>query len=227
VGTRHSITCESASRITWACVWEVTQGEYERVTGTDPSWCSRTGQGSTRAAGQDTSRFPVEQVSWEDAVEFCRRLSALLPEQSSGRVYRLPTEAEWEYACRAGTTTPFHFGSELNGGEANCDGNHPYGTGTKGRYLARPTTVGSYGANSFGLCDMHGNVWEWCLDWYGDYAVTSVDDPQGPTAGSYRVLRGGSWYSYSIGCRSALRSNLNPDSRYYCLGFRVVLPPGQ
>lgn len=196
-------------------VWEVTHGEYERVMGTKPSRFKTVSR-------QDTNRFPVEQVSWEDAVEFCRKLSALLPEQSSGRVYRLPTEAEWEYACRAGTTTPFHFGSELNGGEANCDGNHPYGTGTKGPYLARPTTVGSYGANSFGLCDMHGNVWEWCSDWYGDYAVTSVDDPQGPAVGSGRVVRGGSWHDSTGYCRAAARDRSTPGSRSDPLGFRVA-----
>jgi formylglycine-generating enzyme required for sulfatase activity len=145
-------------------------------------------------AGQDTSRFPVERVSWEEAVEFCRKLSALSAEQSAGRVYRLPTEAEWEFACRAGTTTPFHFGSQLNGREANCDGNYPYGTTTKGTYLQRPTTVGSYAANGFGLFDMHGNVWEWCSDWY-EVAIrdSPVDDPTGPTSGSLRVNRGGGW----------------------------------
>jgi len=154
-------------------VYEVTQGEYERVMGTNPSMFSQTGRGRDKVSGQDTSRFPVEQVSWEEAVEFCRKLSASSSEQSSGRVYRLPTEAEWEYSCRAGTTTPFHFGSELNGRDANCNGNSPYGTPTKGRCLNRPTTLGSYGANSFGLYDMHGNVWEWCSDWSGDYAATS------------------------------------------------------
>ena len=115
-------------------LYEVTQGEYERVMGTNPSAFSRSGDRSEQVSGQDTSRFPVERVSWEEAVEFCRRLSALPEERAAGRVYRLPTEAEWEFACRAGTTTPFHFGSQLNGRETNCDGNYPYGTTTKGPY---------------------------------------------------------------------------------------------
>jgi formylglycine-generating enzyme required for sulfatase activity len=203
-------------------MYEVTQGEYERVMGTNPSAFSRSGGRSERVSGQDTSRFPVETVSWEDAVEFCRKLSALSAEQSAGRVYRLPTEAEWEFACRAGTTTPFHFGSQLNGREANCDGNYPYGTTTKGTYLERPTPVGSYGANGFGLYDMHGNVWEWCSDWYAGYASTAVDDPTGPTSGSYRVARGGSWINYARGCRSALRLRLTPDPRISLLGFRLA-----
>ena len=205
-------------------MYEVTQAEYERVMGTNPSAFSRGGSSSAKVSGQDTSRFPVERVSWEEAVEFCRRLSALPAERAAGRVYRLPTEAEWEFACRAGTTTPFHFGSQLNGREANCDGNFPYGTTTKGPYLERPTTVGSYGANGFGLFDMHGNVWEWCSDWYGSgyYAESPVDDPTGPTAGSIRVIRGGSWLSHARGCRSASRYRRAPFYRNVYLGFRVA-----
>jgi formylglycine-generating enzyme required for sulfatase activity len=201
---------------------EVTQAEYERVMGTNPSAFSRSGDRSERVSGQDTSRFPVETVSWEEAVEFCRKLSAMPGERAAGRVYRLPTEAEWEFACRAGTTEPFHFGSQLNGRDANCDGNYPYGTTTKGPYLERPTTVGSYGANGFGLFDMHGNVWEWCSDWYDGYASTAVDDPTGPTSGSNRVLRGGGWHDYARRCRSADRSRHTPDYRISKLGFRLA-----
>ena len=200
-------------------VYEVTQGEYEQVMGTNPSWFPRTRQGSTRASGQDTSRFPVEQVSWEDAVEFCRRLSASLPEQSSGHVYRLPTEAEWAYACRAGTTTPFHFGAELTGREANWSGR---AITSKGINFKRPTIVGLFSLNSFGLYDMHGNVSEWCSDWYGDYSATSLDDPQGPTAGSDRVIRGGCWIDGAGDCRSAYRNGHAPGLRYDFLGFRVA-----
>jgi formylglycine-generating enzyme required for sulfatase activity len=195
-------------------MYEVTQAEYERVMGTNPS-------GFKTVAGQTTSRFPVEDVSWNDAVEFCRKLSALPGELSAGRVYRLPTEAEWEYACRAGTTTPFHFGSQLNGWEANCDGNDPYGTTTNGTYLERPAAVGSYGANGFGLCDMHGNVWEWCSDWSDDYATTAVDDPTGATSGLVRVSRGGGWHAGAGGCRSAYRWHA-PANWGGSLGFRLA-----
>ncbi len=176
----------------------------------------------------DTSRFPVEEVSWEDAVEFCRKLSALAGERSASRVYRLPSEEEWEYACRAGTTTPFHFGSQLNGREANCNGDYPYGTSAKGTNLQRPTNVGSYTSNFFGLYDMHGNVWEWCQDWYGNYPSGSVTDPTGPTGASDRVFRGGCWFSIARYCRSALRYWFTPTFRLYILGFRVALvPPGE
>jgi formylglycine-generating enzyme required for sulfatase activity len=136
----------------------------------------------------------------------------------------LPSEAEWEFACRAGTTTPFHFGTQLNRREANCDGNYPYGTTMKGPYLQRPTTVGSYGANGFGLYDMHGNTWEWCSDRYASdyYAFSPVDDPVGPTSGSARVVRGGSWFSWPVLCRSAYRFRLDPSNRRDNLGFRLA-----
>src|SRR5690606_10225748 len=139
--------------------------------------------------------------------------------------YRLPTEAEWEYACRAGTTTPFHFGSQLNGDEANCDGTLPYGTTVEGPHLRRPTKVGSYAANAFGLYDMHGNVWERCADRYGDDPATMVQDPQGAQSGSTRVIRGGSWDAGARSLRSAYRSWRLPESRYRDLGFRVALNP--
>ncbi|MCL4204939.1 MAG: formylglycine-generating enzyme family protein [Pirellulaceae bacterium] len=206
-------------------VQEVTQGEYERVMGTNPSWFSRTGQGGNKVSGRDTRSFPVESVSWEAAVEFCVRLSRLAAEQKLGRVYRLPTEAEWEYACRAGTTTPFHFGSQLDGREANCNGNYPYGTTVTGPFLMRATAVGHYGPNGFGLYDMHGNVWEWCRDWYGNYATKQVDDPTGPALGGYRVVRGGSWDVYAAFCRSAVRNGYAMDFLSRDLGFRLALRP--
>jgi formylglycine-generating enzyme required for sulfatase activity len=203
-------------------MYEVTQAEWEAVMGNQPSYFSRGGDGKDIVSGLDTSRFPVESVSWEEATEFCRKLGA-----REGKPYRLPTEAEWEYACRAGTTTPFHFGSTLNGDNANVDGRYPYGTMTKGRYLERPTDVGSYRANAFGLHDMHGNVWEWCSDWYDeDYYSTSAasgPDPTGPSEGSYRVYRGGSWDDYAAGCRSAYRYGYAPTRRWDDLGFRLAL----
>ena len=203
-------------------VYEVTQAEYESVMGTNPSWFSKTGSGKSGVSGMDTSKFPVETVSWDDAQEFCRKLSA-----KDGVTYRLPTEAEWEYACRAGTTTPFHFGSTLNGDKANVDGNFPYGTTTKGKYLERPTTVGAYAKNDFGLYDMHGNVFEWCEDTYDESAYGkrsgTTSDPKVTSGSEYRVLRGGSWYFYSQLARSANRNYSTPDDRdYNNSGIRVV-----
>jgi len=205
-------------------IYEVTQAEYQQVMGKNPSSCSPTG--ATRYTAADTSRFPVESVSCQDAVEFCRRLSELADEKLANRTYRLPIEAEWEFACRAGKMTPFHFGSTLNGQQANCNGQYPYGTGIKGPYLARPTTVGSYTPNAFGLYDMHGNVWEWCADAYGDYQVGSpTDDPKGPETDSNRVLRGGGWSFRSQYCRSAFRDRYSPLGRISYLGFRVARSP--
>jgi formylglycine-generating enzyme required for sulfatase activity len=162
---------------------------------------------------------PVVNVSWNDAAAFCQWLSG-----KDGKSYRLPTEAEWEYACRGGTTTPFHFGAQLNGREANCTENYPYGTKDKGPYRRRTADVGSYAANSFGLFDMHGNVWEWCSDWYDSayYSASPMDDPTGPASGTTRVDRGGAWVSVARLCRSATRSSNSPSSRYGSLGFRVV-----
>jgi formylglycine-generating enzyme required for sulfatase activity len=204
--------------------YEVTQAEYRQVMGANPSRFSRTGSRSRLVTRQDTLRFPVENVSWNDAVAFGRKMSAR--ESQTGRVYRLPSEAEWEYACRAGTTTPFHFGSILNGREANCKGNsHPYGTSEPGPFLNRPAVVGSYIPNSFGLYDMHGNVWEWCQDWCdADYYHGSpLDDPLGPTSASYRIYRGGTWCNIAWVCRSACRNGGAPSSRLGSLGFRVAI----
>ena len=163
--------------------------------------------------------LPVEQVSWEDAVEFCARLS-----QKTGKAYRLPTEAEWEYACRAGTRTPLAFGETITPEFVNYDGNYPYGNAPKAEYREKTVPVGSLGvANGFGLYDMHGNVWEWCHDWYGPYRSEPATDPQGPSTGQYRGLRGGSWVLSGFYCRSACRVNHVPGPRYYDIGFRVVV----
>lgn len=147
-------------------IYPVTQSEYEAVMGRNPSYFSAAGQGKERVAGMDTRGFPVEYVSWHDASEFCKKLTEMDESLPEGWEYRLPTEAEWEYACRAGTTTPFHFGSTLSSYQANFNGDHPYGDAPKGPYLKRTCEVGSYKCNGWGLYDMHGNVWEWCLDWY-------------------------------------------------------------
>ena len=206
-------------------LYEVTQGEYEKVMGTNPSYFSHAGDGAGSVAGIDTNKFPVESVSWTDALEFCRKLSKLPEEQKAGRQYRLPTEAEWEYACRAGTTTPFHFGSVNNGREANIDGSYPFGTTTKGPYLKRPTTVGSYAPNAFGLHDMHGNVWEWCQDYFDEkyYAKHVETDPKGPSSGNqFVVMRGGAWHSTGSYVRSAVRSRFSLSFEDNFIGFRVV-----
>jgi formylglycine-generating enzyme required for sulfatase activity len=211
-------------------VYEVTQAEYARVMGTKPSWFSSGGSGSGSVVGVDTQQFPVDSVSWDDAVRFCERLTALPEERSAGRVYRLPTEAEWEYACRANTTTPLHFGLQLNGQKANCNGSHPYGTTAKGPFISHPTRVGSYPANAFGLCDMHGNVHEWCADWYAAdyYGKSPVDDPLGPGSGTRRVVRGGGWGNSAVFCRAAWRDSREPSAGGAGRGFRVALaPPGR
>jgi formylglycine-generating enzyme required for sulfatase activity/serine/threonine protein kinase len=175
----------------------------------------------------DPSKFkgdalPVEEVSWEDAAEFCARLS-----KAAGRTYRLPTEAEWEYACRAGTTTPFAFGETIAWDLMNYNGNFPYAGESKGLFREKTTPVGSLGcANGFGLFDMLGNVWEWCQDWYSEnyYNQSPIVNPTGPSAGSYRVMRGGSWLTGARGLRSANRSKVVPTERIFETGFRIARP---
>ena len=168
---------------------------------------------------KQTNDHPVVNVSWNDAVAFCEWLS-----KKEGKTYRLPTEAEWEYACRAGTTTAFHYGASLSSTEANFIGSLPYGDAAKGPTVGNTTPVGSYRPNAFGLYDMHGNVLQWCQDWYDKdyYANSPTDDPQGPVAGSSRVVRGGCWFFNALLCRSAIRGGIEPTDRYDILGFRVV-----
>jgi formylglycine-generating enzyme required for sulfatase activity len=173
---------------------------------------------------------PVEQISWHEATEFCNRLA-----QHSGRPYRLPSEAEWEYACRAGTSTPFYFGETITTDLANYDGtDHPdgkwsgsYGRGPKGVYRQETTPVGSFPANTFGLYDMHGNVWEWCADqWHSNYEGAPIDGSawidETPSEQASYVLRGGSWYYYPRNCRSASRDYDDAGIRFNLCGFRVV-----
>jgi len=181
--------------------YEVTQEQYEKLMGKTPSEFKG-------------AQNPVEKVSWDEAVEFCRRLSELPEEKAAGHVYRLPTEAEWEYACRAGTTTAFSFGdseSDLEEyawyDENSEDTTHP---------------VGQKKPNAWGLYDMHGNVWERCQDWHGKYPSGPVTDPTGPSSGSSRVSRGGCWSGDPQRCRSAIRDLSSPGYRYYYMGFRVL-----
>jgi formylglycine-generating enzyme required for sulfatase activity len=167
------------------------------------------------------NRHPVEQVSWYDAVEFCARLST-----HTGRTYRLPSEAEWEYACRAGTQTPFYFGQTLTTELANYDGNYTYNDGAEGEYREQTTPVDHFEfANAFGLCDMHGNVYEWCQDhWHRNYEDAPTDGSAWSSENneSERILRGGAWSRNPWGCRSASRSYGSPDVAYDSFGFRVV-----
>ncbi len=187
------------------------------------------GAGAQIPGGEDTENYPVENVSWDEAREFCERLTGKDTKKPAGWRYRLPTEAEWEYACRAGAPAyqVFHFGNTLSSAQANFDGNFPYLGPDKGAYLKRTCRTGSYTANAFGLYDMHGNVWEWCHDWHGaDYYGTSpVKDPQGPFEGAYRVIRGGGVSGGGQHCRSAYRHAYAPHLRSYELGFRVALVP--
>jgi formylglycine-generating enzyme required for sulfatase activity len=165
---------------------------------------------------------PVEKVSWYDAVEFCQRLS-----QHTGRDYRLPSEAEWEYACRAGTQTPFYFGETITTDLANYDGDVVYGRGKKGKDRRETTDVGSFPANGWGLFDMHGNVWEWCADdWHDNYEGAPTDgsawiDNEDRTK-TDKLLRGGCWNEYPHGCRSAGRNWWQPDLTFHDDGFRVA-----
>jgi formylglycine-generating enzyme required for sulfatase activity len=165
--------------------------------------------------------LPVQSVYWDDAIEFCGRLSQL-----TGRSYRLPSEAEWEYACRAGTTTPFYFGETITPDLVNYDGNYPYGSAPKGTSREKTTAVGSFPPNAFGLYDMHGNVWEWCQDIYHDnYNGAPIDGSAWESGGDSknRVLRGGSWNSNVVNCRSALHDGYSAGIRLRNIGFRVAL----
>ena len=197
-------------------VFPVTQAVYQHLMNENPSAFHASGCNAQAVYGQDTSRFPVESVSWNDAQEFCRKLSKSAKETEAGRCYRLPTEAEWEYACRAGTTTAYAFGDSLSLAAANFDG-----------HFGHPSTVGSYRPNAFGLCDMHGNVWEWCEDMYDENAYESrrgktTTEPLVTRRSGLRVLRGGSWYGTSLVARSASRTRDTPDNRDSISGFRVV-----
>ncbi len=209
-------------------VYEVTQEEYETVMGTNPSRFSPRGRDAISAKdvkGLDTRRFPVDSVEWADAVEFCRKLSAMPKEKAKGRVYSLPTEAEWEWACRGPTRNyqAFHFGNSISHKEANFLARWPFpDDGQKGLNLAgelrRPTTVGSYAPNSNGLYDMHGNVAEWCADAYWEKG--------------YRITRGGDYNAHGAFCRSAHREpwheRATPELSIYhfgSIGFRVIIRP--
>ncbi|MCX7099170.1 MAG: formylglycine-generating enzyme family protein [Methylococcales bacterium] len=161
---------------------------------------------------------PVDTVSWHDAQAFIAKLNGLNPELA---LY-LPSEAQWEYACRAGTVTPFAFGDQIDASLVNFDGNYPYNNGKKSAYREQTVAVKSLPPNAWGLYEMHGNVWEWCQDVYGAYPGGAVTDPLGPAIGDFRVLRGGSWIRYGRLCRSAFRRNSSPNLAGYGRGFRLA-----
>jgi formylglycine-generating enzyme required for sulfatase activity/tRNA A-37 threonylcarbamoyl transferase component Bud32 len=187
--------------------YELTQAQYQAIMGSNPS----------RFKGNNR---PVEQVSWHDAVTFCEKLS-----QKTQKYYRLPSEAEWEYACRAGTTTPFYFGESITPELVNYNGDYTYASAPKGQYRQQTTDVGSFPPNAFGLYDMHGNVWEWCFDDYiNNYNATPKDGSALTRRSKRKILRGGSWYRNPDNCRSADRNN--SSIAYSGLGFRVLCVVG-
>ncbi|NER38650.1 MAG: formylglycine-generating enzyme family protein [Oscillatoria sp. SIO1A7] len=189
--------------------YQVTQAQWQAVMGNNPSYFK----------GED---LPVELITWYNAEKFCKELS-----QKTGRAYRLPSEAEWEYACRAGTTRPFHFGATITTDLANYNGNYTYEREPRGKYREQTTPVGSFPANAFGLYDMHGNVWEWCQDaWHDNYQGAPTDGTArvaNKQSGDLRILRGGSWFSLPGHCRGACRNDNGPIFRRWDSGFRVVL----
>jgi len=202
----------------------VTQKEYEQITKENPS----------NFKGEN---FPVENVNWFDAINYCNARSikeGFEPVYTiKGEIvkwnwlkvgYRLPTEAEWEYACRAGTTTVFNTGNTISTDQANYDGRYPYDNNSKGTYRERTTPVGNFKPNAWGLYDMHGNVWEWCWDWFGAYDTRISDNPMGAGTGTNRIIRGGSWGGGAQYMRSANRCGNDPHNKDSYLGFRVLIP---
>lgn len=194
----------------------VTQAEYMKVMHINPSYFSKLGDGWRFVQQIETDNFPVESVSWDDAMEFCRRLSNMTIEREKGFAYRLPTEAEWEFACKAGNDTVFANGDSFTSNDANINGNYPYNSQIVGKTINRPCPVGLYTPNQLGFFDMHGNVWEWCLDTFKPYNVEHVPNQDA------RVLRGGSWNCYSRFCRASYRCINNRNSLFYDCGFRIV-----
>jgi len=203
--SRHQVTL---TRGFWMADTACTQALWQAVTGKNPS----SFEGADR---------PVEQVSWEEVQRFVAALNEAVPDLD----VRLPTEAEWEYACRAGTETPFWFGEDITPEQVNHDGNYAYRGGRKGPYREQTVDVKALPCNGWGLYQMHGNVWEWCRDWYGEYPGDPCEDPSGPDTGGRRVVRGGSWIDFAGFCRSAQRFLRVPGYRGHFLGFRLARGP--
>lgn len=201
--TQHKVTLTKGF---YMSIYTVTQEQWQALMGNNPSEIN------------DEKNLPVDTVSWNDCQEFIKKL-----QEKDKRPYRLPTEAEWEYACRAGTTTPFFFGDTISTDQANFNGSVIYGNGKKGKNREKTTPVGTFPPNAWGLYDMHGNVWQWCQDWLRDYPQKDVVDPQGPNAaGGLRVLRGGSFEIEASYLRSAMRHSNVQTARNACYGFRLA-----
>lgn len=201
--TLHQIILSKAF---WLADTACTQALWQTVMGNNPAYFKG-------------DQNPVEQVSWKDAQSFIQKLK----QQIVGLSLRLPTEAEWEYACRAGTRTPFSFGANISPEQANYDGNYPYANAAKGLYRQKTVAVKSLPVNPWGLYEMHGNVWEWCEDGYAEYPSQAITGPSGASASAYRVLRGGSWDAFGRYLRSASRNLYAPDNRNNNIGFRLAL----
>jgi len=211
---QHSVTIEQAF---FMGQHEVTQQQYQRVMGENPSWFRRGGGGHEQVKSIDTTRLPVDMVSWYDAVQFCEQLGKLTEETKAKRRYRLPTESEWEFACRAGTKTRFACGDKLTAERANVR----FDRGG----VRHTLPIGSFAPNAWGLFDMHGNVWEWCADEYRYQAYQSSIKQQVPPADASapKVIRGGDWQSSATSARSANRDFTRATRRDLGNGFRVVL----
>jgi uncharacterized protein (TIGR02996 family) len=190
--TQHKVTL---SKGFYLAIHPVTQACWPEIMGENPSHFKVQGK---------SKDLPVDSISWEDCQNFLRKLS-----EREGRLYRMPTEAEWEYACRGGTTTSYYFGQTITRKHTNFGGR-------------QTTFVGSFPRNAWGLYDMHGNLWEWCIDWYGEYPTGETVDPQGPADGEFRVMRGGSFGPGKL-LRSAWRQRLVPTARFYSVGFRPAM----
>jgi len=199
--TQHKVTLTKGF---YMSVYTATQEQWKEVMGNNPS------------SFKGEKNLPVQGVTWEDCQEFIKKLR-----EKDKKPYRLPTEAEWEFCCRAGTKTPFHVGETISTEQANYNGDFTYGNGKKGLNRKKTTPVGSFPANAWGLHDMHGNVIQWCHDWHGDYPQDDVIDPQGREKGTMRVLRSGSWARHPADCRSALRGWSGPDIHNGHFGFRL------
>ncbi len=204
--TQHTVTLTKGYYLQTT---EVSQGQWQAVMGNNPALFSTCGD-----------NCPVEQVSWEDTQNFIRKLS-----EKEANTYRLPTDAEWEYAARAGTVTPFYTGNCLGADQANFNAAYPPKGCSKGEYRSKTVPVKSFAPNPWGLYDMHGNVGEWCQDWLGPYSSGPVTDPAGPPSGSDKILRGGSWEYYAMYCRSAVRIFSGPADTGSSYGFRLVFVP--